>query len=326
MHNVLLTTFLLACTGTDSDTSDSALVRTPGEDETVHAFATEHVYFGDQDRRTVDVEVSFPDASNTYSAIQGRMALTCPDDDCDHWDRYGTWGVVLDKGTDNETYVEIDRFITPYRVGFDWEADLTELRAVLTGDVTLRVFIDTWVGPGHSQGSGWLFDAQLDFVGGEPPAEEITSVVPIWGHTSFHYGLDDKPVSEQVLPVEVSADTASQVTLRSFITGHGFGGNENCAEFCSKEHSYSLGDGDWDRDVWRDDCEDTITDGNQQGTWKYDRAGWCPGAQVFPWDMDATDHWTGDSVDVSYGVEDYTWDGSDGQPYYYMSGVLLIAE
>ena len=129
-----------------------------------------------------------------------------------------------------------------------------------------------------------------------------------------------------VVPVDVPVATASQVTLRSFISGHGFGGNENCAEFCSKEHSYSLGDGSWDREVWREGCEDTVTDGTQQGTWKYDRAGWCPGAQVFPWDMDATDSWSGDSVSVGYDVEDYTWNGSEGQPYFYMSGVLLVSE
>jgi hypothetical protein len=319
-HVLLLT----ACT--DSEPVDSGEQRTPGADQTVTAFDAEHVYYGDENRRSVDVQVTLPDESTTYSSITGRFALTCPNDKCDHWDRYGTVGIVLDPGTDDETYVELDRFITAYRVGFDWSSDLTAYRALLTGTVTLRVFIDTWVGPGHAQGEGWLFDVALDYLGGPPPENEVRQVVPVWPHLSYSAGLEDNPVGDQVLPVEVPVTSASQVTLRSFISGHGWNNSENCAEFCAKDHSYGLGDGEWDREVWRDDCEDTVTDGTQQGTWEYDRAGWCPGAQVYPWDMDVTEHWTGDSASVSYALEPFVWSGSGDQPYYYMSGVLLVAD
>jgi hypothetical protein len=319
--------FTLCACGEDPKGDDTADTddRPPGEDVTVTVFDGEHVYFGDENRRQVDVEVSFPDDATTYSGITGRFALRCPDDGCDHWDRYGTFGIVLDPGTEDERYVELDRHITAYRVGFSWEADLTDLRPLLTGTQTMRVFIDTWVGPGHSDGAGWLFDAAFDFTGGPPPSPEPIANIPVWGHLSWNAGLDDQPVETQVEPtsVELPAE-ASAATFRSFITGHGWNNSQNCAEFCEKEHFYTVGGSEFGRLVWRDDCSETVTDGTQMGTWTYSRAGWCPGAQVWPWDTDVSDLVTpGEPVDLSYRLEDFSFWGDGDQPYYYMSGMLI---
>ncbi len=322
---VLCSALLLTACEPDPEVADTALERAPGEDSTVTVFAEEHVYYGDENRRTVDVEVTFPDETTTYGAINGRFALTCPDGGCDWWDRYGSFGVVFDAGTEDETYVELDRFITAYRVGFSWEADLTDLRPLLTGTQTMRVYIDTWVGPGHANGSGWLFDAAFDFTGGEPPSPEPIANLPVWGHQTWNAGLPDQPVETQVLPQQVELPaSATAATFRSFITGHGWDNSQNCAEFCAKEHFYAVGGVEFGREVWRDDCGDTVTDGTQQGTWTYSRAGWCPGAQVFPWDTDVTAQVeAGSTTDVSYRLEDFEWWGDGDQPYYYMSGMLI---
>lgn len=320
----------LACGDKDDNDGDDT-ARTEGEDTTVTVFAEEYIHFGEENKRQVDLQVDFPDDTLTYEQVTGRFALTCPDGGCDWWDRYGTFGVVLDPGTEDEQYIELDRFITPYRVGFSWEADLTAVRPLLTGTQTMRVFIDTWVTEGHEQGDGWLFDAELDFEGGPPPSPEPIAVVPVWGHLSWNAGLEDSPVEDQVLPQTLDLpEDATDVVFRSFITGHGWNNSQNCAEFCEKEHFYTVAGSDegeeFGREVWRDDCSETETDGTQQGTWEYDRAGWCPGAQVFPWDTDVSDQAAGQaSVDVSYRLEDFTWAGDGDQPYYYMSGVLIVA-
>ncbi len=323
---VLPLALALASCGDDPKGDDTAGDdRLPGEDATVVVFDGEHVYFGDQDRRSVDVEVEFPAEDVTFEQITGRFALRCPDGGCDWWDRYATFGLVLDPGTEAERYVELDRFITAYRVGFSWQADLTDLRPVLTGAQTMRVFIDTWVGPGHENGSGWLVDAAIDFVGGPPPSPEPIANLPVWGHQSWNAGLEDNPVEVQVVPqqVELPADL-SQVTFRSFISGHGWNNGQNCAEFCAKEHFYTVGGVEFGREVWREDCAETVTDGTQQGTWTYSRAGWCPGAQVFPWDTDVTAQvQAGSSTELSYRLEDFDWWGDGDQPYYYMSGMLI---
>ncbi len=308
-------------TAGDTDTDD----REAGEDTTITVFDAEHIYYGSENRRSVDVEVTFPDNEQTYSSLNGRFRLHCPSDyRCDHWDRYGTFGIVLNAGEEDEQFVELDRFITAYRVGFSWESDLTAVRPLLTDTVTLRVFIDTWVGPGHDSGDGWLFDAAIDFEGGSAPSPEPIEVAPVWGHSSWSAGLDDNPVEGQIVPQSVSPSEGSTYTFRSFITGHGWNNAQNCAEFCAKHHYYTVGGTEFGRQVWRDDCTETVTDGTQLGTWEYSRAGWCPGAQVYPWDTDVTDL-VGDAgeVDISYRLEDFTWGGDGDQPYYYMSGVLV---
>lgn len=330
-----LLALLAACSGEPSETGvdnedTSGPDRPEGEDSTVVVFAEEYIHYGAENRRSVDVTIELPDGEATYSEVLGRFALTCPNDRCDHWDRYGTFGVVLNAGTDEEAYLELDRFITPYRVGFSWESPLIDVLPLLTGTQTFRVFIDTWITEGSSSGDGWLFTAEFDYVGGPPPSPEPVAVTPVWGHLSWYAGLDDSPVEEQVVPTTVALPSdATQHIFRSFITGHGWNNTQNCAEFCSKEHFYTVGPSgeegtEFGREVWRDDCSETETDGRQQGTWRYSRAGWCPGAQVYPWDTDATDLPGGSTeVDISYRLQDFTWFGDGDQPYYYMSGTLI---
>lgn len=66
---------------------------------------------------------------------------------------------MTNPGATDGQYIEIDRFVTSYQVSFGWESDLTAVRPLLTGAQTLRVFIDTWVGPGDENGNGWLYSA-----------------------------------------------------------------------------------------------------------------------------------------------------------------------
>jgi hypothetical protein len=331
--------FMLSCTQTATDsvqdtdtgenTEDTGEVdnRPEGVDETVVVFESEYVYFGAENKRTVDVEVTLPDTAATYSALTGHFRLHCPNDRCDWWDRYATFGIVLNAGTEEAQYVELDRFITAYRVGFSWDSDLTHLRPLLTETVTMRVFIDTWVGEGHDQGDGWLFDASIEFTGGEAPSPEAVAVIPVWPHQSWKSGLDEDPVEGQVIPQTVLIPEANSYTFRSFITGHGWSNQQNCAEFCSKEHFYTVGGQEFSKDIWRKNCGQTVTDGAQMGTWEYDRAGWCPGAQVNPWEKDVTSMVNGATeVDVSYRLEDFTWLGDGDQPYYYLSGLLVAWE
>jgi len=312
--------FLVACAPAPGDTAVGTPTGTTppqGPDTTVEVFDNAHVYFSGEDNyRDIDIHVELPDESATYSQVLGTFSLSCPEDGCDHWDRYGTFGIVDADGV----YVEIDRFITAYRVGFEWTTDLTDLRPLLTGDTTLRVSIDTWVGPGHSDGAGWLFDADLSFVGGPAPSPEPIAVHPVWPHQSWSAGLDDSPVEAQVVPTTIDGPINS-ARLRTFITGHGWNNAINCAEFCAKTHTFTVDEESHDREVWRDDCDQTETDGTQLGTWEYARAGWCPGAQVHPWNIDLV--LDDASTNLSYGVQDFVWSGNGDQPYYYVSALLI---
>lgn len=320
--SVLFAVYLTACTGPTVE--DSGDERIEGSDRTVTPFNEEWIHFGAENKRSVDVTVEFPDLNSTYTEVRGRFQLECPrvDGGCDHWDRYGTLGLVLDAGTEDERVLELDRFITAYRTGFSWESDLTDFRPLLHGEQTLRVFIDTWVTEGHSDGAGWLFTSHLDFVGGPSPSPEPTAVVPLWTHMSYNSG-EPAAVAAQFPGHDVTLPAADAYNLRSFISGHGFGGTDNCAEFCALDHTYTVDDLEVTRSVWRDDCGSTVTDSTQLGTWEFNRAGWCPGAQVHPWIQSVSTTGGDLPVHVAYDLEDWTWANDGGQPFYYMSAVLV---
>jgi hypothetical protein len=291
-------------------TEDAPVVVPPtgvGPDTTVTAFAGTPVYFtsGMDNKRMVDATVKFPDAGLLYKSATLKLALRCPPAGCDFWDRRAYLGLVRKNG-DKETVTEILRFMTPYRVAATWTADVTALRPLLSGPVTLRVFIDTWVGPGNAaQGAGWLVDASFDLVGGMPERLPI-AVIPLWDETKFDYGDPAKPVSAAVATRSITLPAgAGAVELRSFITGHGQGNLDNCAEFCRRNHAFTVGGMRVERMVWRDDCATTAIP-NQGGNWKPSRAGWCPGAQVLPWVADVSAMAKpGNAITVTYDVQPY---------------------
>lgn len=270
-----------------------------GTTQTVTALDGVHVYFGDPNRRSVDTEVTFPAAELRYAKVTLRLGLRCPTGGCDWWDRLGRLSILRPGDGGEPVELELARFITPYRLGGEFTVDVTDLQRVLEGPQTVRVFIDTWVGPGHANGAGWLVDAAFDFEGGLPERDPF-AVVPLWAPQRVVYGDPARPV-DVTAAVEVPAG-ATGVRLRALVTGHGQGNADNCAEFCARDHTFTVGAEPITRELWRADCETTAVP-NQQGTWRYPRAGWCPGAMVTPWTADVAA--SAGSLPVRYDVETY---------------------
>jgi len=86
----------------------------------------------------------------------------------------------------------------------------------------------------------------------------------------------------------------------AFITGHGFGTEPNCAEFCNHTHHFLFNETEYQRrhdhvDDPRQgpyDCMRRVEEGvvpNQWGSWIFGRGGWCPGQDVIPWVAEATE-------------------------------------
>jgi Peptide-N-glycosidase F, C terminal len=263
----------------------------PDEATVVRAFDQDLHWFGSENHRSITREVDFPEAEE-WNQVGLRLKLECPENGlCDHWDRTGSLQLVLNPEDLQEEwrYLEIMRHITPYRVGMCQYVDITALAPMLTGRQTLVSWIDTWVGPGHTDGEGWRITWDFVFYPGDDRTPD--EVVNIWGRRSIVVGnLDpDHNVDSQIEPVDVviPAD-ASRVEARLITTGHSFGNSENCAEFCVMRQDLYL-DGNR-RSVlpWRTDCEYNPVN-NQQGTWLYDRNGWCPGAITIGQIVDVTD-------------------------------------
>lgn len=293
--------------GTGGSGGAGATGPTPGADAVVTPFDHTHIYFtGDDNKRTVDATATFP-KEGAYSKIVLHLALDCPKGGCDSWDRFASIGIVTEKGQNGapDTEIEIARYITPYKVKGAWDIDVTDLRPLLSGDLTLRAFIDTWVGPGSPYGAGWEVTASFEMTGGIPEREPIAAI-PVWTRTGAVYGDPAKTIASQIPEQQIPLpEGASSYVLRTFVTGHGQGNKDNCAEFCKRDHTITAGGVAHTQQIWRADCPTTAVP-NQQGTWKYPRAGWCPGADVLPWNVDVTADASGAAtLGLSYDVEAY---------------------
>jgi hypothetical protein len=293
--------------GAEPDSAAPAGDAGPGAAMTIDAFRAAHVYFnGEKDNhRQVEADVDFPTAG-PWKAISLHLRLSCPTGKCDVFDRWGYLAVVNGEGM-AATYTEILRFVTAYGKGGDWTIDVSALGPLLAGKKKLAVKIDTWVAPGGPYGNGWLVDASFGFAPGKPTRVPV-QVIPLWDISTVDVGDPAKPTSASIpaRTASVPAD-ASAVELRAFITGHGQGNVQNCAEFCPKNHGFSVEGMQFNTRIWRDDCATTAIRPQPGGAAPFaPRAGWCPGATVVPWIVDVTAAIKkGASSAITYSPEPY---------------------
>ena len=178
---------------------------------------------------------------------------------------------------------EITRWITTYGREGRWVTDITPFMAYFKrgGPVRLRT---EW-------GNPYVTDLSLRFMSDEdtPVSSEI---IPLFTGGGYNEAYNDK-----YAPVELNIPaSAKKVEVVAFITGHGFGKDqENCAEFCNHEHIFSVNGEQYfhDNPFVGDNfgCAKQVPDGtvpNQYGTWYLGRGGWCPGMDAKPVRFDVT--------------------------------------
>ncbi|TXD41234.1 hypothetical protein FRC96_04395 [Lujinxingia vulgaris] len=250
-----------------------------------------HQYFGDEDRRTVDTPVTFPEGD--WSQVGLKLELACPEGMvCDHWDRTASLELITnpDAAEDDQNRVELARHITPYRRGMCQYIDLTPLAGLLTGERALRSFIDTWVGPGHEQGEGWEVSATFYLTPGYPEAaDEVINLIARQAITVGEVEPDQNVASQLPELSFTLPESFRRVEAHLTTTGHSFGNTRNCAEFCEMRHDLLLNDDAlFSVNPWRADCALNPVS-PQAGTWEYARNGWCPGAVSVGDRVDLTD-------------------------------------
>jgi len=299
----------------------------------VVTFDDTHQRFGGGfDTRTVQDTFQLPASLEGFNQILMHVELSCPPGGCDPWDRFAA--ISLQK--ENE-WLEIGRYMTPYRKACGWDIDVTDYSTLLTGEVVLRSFIDTWVNP------AWLVKVTFEYVEGTEGIP-LTQVENVWQNYGLVYGdttqLSTLPVADPVIAAAIDS-----VKLKVVITGHGQGNTNNAAEFSQKTHEvYVDGSSAFSHYLWRSDCNSNSCS-PQSGSWQYNRAGWCPGADVEPAYFNLTSLVTpGSAIELDYRLAsyfnqcspnnpdcstnnncpdcDYNYNGHT-QPYYAISGQLI---
>lgn len=208
---------------------------------------------------------------------------------------------------------ELGRFITPYGINLDlgagwtWVYDVSDYAPVLNGEHRLTA-------------GNWqeLLDLRFAFVEGTPP-RDVHNIQNVY--TDYHpYGTSAQ-IEATLPPVTLPVGPNSTMSkLRSTITGHGFGGTLNCAEFCYRQNEiYANGSYAYDEIIWNATCGSNPLY-PQGGTWIYDRAGWCPGAPGDLHQFELTPYTTaGNPMTIDYAFQTgYAWNGQGSYPYYQM--------
>ena len=263
-------------------------------DTTIVALDNVHHYFGaGTNNRTVFETVRLPSQNHNFSQILMHFNLSCPNGGCDPWDRKANISVNhLNK------WFEIGRYVTPYGIECGWTLDVSDYRSILKGEIYLRSFIDTWVQP------GWLVTIEFEFISGVPDHPNIV-IRNMWNNSYLVYGDTTNPINIDQITEYIPQDTENTF-LRITTTGHGQGNTNNAAEFSQNIHEIRLNDFFiYEHNFWRGDCQSNSCS-PQNGTWQYNRAGFCPGDKVVPQDFNLSNFVVpGFTTSLSYVLEDY---------------------
>jgi hypothetical protein len=225
---------------------------------------------------TKDTFYVLPAHVGAYDQIIGKLKISCPSGGCDPWDRVSSIKVKSHEGT----WVEIIRYITPYGVPCSHEIDLTDFFPILQGKAEMRAELGTFA-------NGFEYTLDLEYRAGSP-AHKYGTVNVLW-KGDYHFGdmANLQPAETYKLQYPANALTS---TLKLVSTGHSWGDNNtgNAAEFHEDTHHIRVnGANAFDQHNWWDCNPNPQGCQPQNGTWYFDRAGWCPGtiAQWFNFNM-----------------------------------------
>jgi hypothetical protein len=210
----------------------------------------------------------------------------------------------------NDRY-ELARYITPYGNGLSlgngwlWKFDVSDYEPLLHDTV-------------HLAAGNWqeLLDLSFDIIKGTPP-RDVHDVKNIW---QGYIGWDVNTETNLNARMKFIPSDALNTRVKLRLTGHGED-NNNCAEFCQNTCRLLVNNIQrYSHLIWRNTCPVNPLY-PQGGTWIYERANWCPGAEVETYDFELTPYATpGDSVLLDLNLNNYS--GSGGA--YYVTESQLV--
>jgi hypothetical protein len=173
------------------------------------------------------------------------------------------------------------------------QIDLTDYISVLNGKISFRFNCATL-------DNGYLYKLTLFYTAGSPEYMYST-VYEIWNEI---YPFGDYANLQPVEPAEFHfPDNAVASTLKLVSTGHGWGtlNTGNAAEFYEATHHIWIdGSQTFEQHNWYDCNPNPDACQPQNGTWYYNRAGWCPGAIAQWFDYNMTPYVSAQDIGMQY--------------------------
>lgn len=252
--------------------------------------------------RDVEQVFSFPSENTVYERVVMTLTVEEPPGGWDPWDRM--MGIYIWDEAQQNRY-EIARFMTPYSKAGVWYYDVTDYQTLLRGNRKMTMWLDSWVGGTQDQKGYWI-TTDFDFYTGDPKWG-IVGVQNLWKGTPT-YGAGSDPqmtgfFADKHIPIPAGAVKSK---LRFMVTGHGQSPNTGSgAEFIARGRTVTANAGSYYNRLWKDDCYLNPCR-PQSGTWPYSRAGWAPGDQVSPWEIDISSHVVpGQTAVIGYAADEY---------------------
>ncbi|WP_154657003.1 peptide-N-glycosidase F-related protein [Hugenholtzia roseola] len=288
-------------------------------------FEREHLAFGDGLSHRITKRFNLKNDIENVSKINMYVRLDCPSRGCNEWDVYAN---ILVRDPESNQLYEMGRYITPYGVdnrklerGF--LIDVTDFKSILKGEVELQAFIEVW------GSDGWLLSVEFDYIEGLPDYA-YSAIRPLFQYNEHTqqvpYGSD---ASAFDLTKRVRIPQNAQKTyFRTLITGWGHAtpmdNGRPCAEWCFRTHQVKI-DGAplFSHQLNAIGCANNPVR-PQNGNWRPDRAGWCPGMEV-PIRLDEfAQSRAGQEFSYEYSFQNWRNDGNNGGAFYAISAFVVV--
>ncbi|MGP1447557.1 MAG: T9SS type A sorting domain-containing protein [Candidatus Limimorpha sp.] len=246
---------------------------------------------------SVKGEYALPSHVGAFNNIMAHYDHRCVNGHCDTYDRIGGIRIRNYRGE----WVELFRYISPFGVECQDDVDVTDYTSLLQGYVEFEYYFETWNGEGFNP------ILTLTYTKGTPDYL-YADVDEIW-HDTYSFGdyKNQFPVPQVHY---LFSDKAQAAKLKLTTTGHNWssslsGGSAyntgNAAEFYEATHHIRInGQNKYDQHLWRTCNPNPAGCQPQNGTWIYDRSGWCPGSIAMVWDFDLSEYLPAGQADLFY--------------------------
>jgi len=231
---------------------------------------------------SIETSVNLPSFAGTYTSIVAVLDYGCP---CDDWDRVARVSI---RGANGE-WMELFKYITPYGVACQDHIDITDFASQLQGNVDFRINFPESV-----------ISITFEYTEGTPEYK-YSWMDNLWqGTYPFGDYANMQPVELYDLNLSGGIEKAY---LRLLSGGFSWGptNTDNAAEFYDATHNIKInGETEFQQHLWQN-CNPNPADCQpQNGTWYYDRHGWCPGSIPILFRYDLSD-WVGSNgVNLQY--------------------------